>query len=373
MASQRLRNVDELMSLRPNGSSLLVHREGRWVRVGAYELVPGDVVSVTASGRNERGEEEVVPADLALIAVSLFQFSYSYGQLRVRVIDVVFCVSKGDAMSTEAMLTGESTPQRKHAMDVAKSAGDKVSLDDVNTIDKTHVLFAGTRVLRAEFNPGAGVKVGKPPDKGCVCVVVRTGFGTAQGELVRTILHTGERVTADSRECGVFIGILLLFASAASFVVALHGFRDPTRNRYRLFINCVTILTSVIPPELPMEMSIAVNTSLIALAKRRVYCTEPFRVTDAGRIDVCCFDKTGTLTEDTLKYEGVATKTDVAFAQDVMDAGSSTPVLTTCPGDISKDVQEAALVLGSCHSLALVDGAPAGEFIFSPFAYGQLE
>jgi cation-transporting ATPase 13A1 len=81
VASQRLRNVDELMSLRPNGSSLLVHREGRWVRVGAYELVPGDVVSVTASGRNERGEEEVVPADLALIAVSLFQFSYSYGQL----------------------------------------------------------------------------------------------------------------------------------------------------------------------------------------------------------------------------------------------------------------------------------------------------
>jgi cation-transporting ATPase 13A1 len=171
-------------------------------------------------------------------------------------------------MSTEAMLTGESTPQRKHAMDVAKSAGNKVGLDDVNTIDKTHVLFAGTRVLRAEFNPGAGVKVGKPPDKGCVCVVVRTGFGTTQGELVRTILHTGERVTADSKECGVFIGILLLFASAASFVVALHGFRDPTRNRYRLFINCVTILTSVIPPELPMEMSIAVNTSLIALAKR---------------------------------------------------------------------------------------------------------
>jgi magnesium-transporting ATPase (P-type) len=69
-------------------------------------------------------------------------------------------------MSTEAMLTGESTPQRKHAMDVAKSAGNKVGLDDVNTIDKTHVLFAGTRVLRAEFNPGAGVKVGKPPDKG---------------------------------------------------------------------------------------------------------------------------------------------------------------------------------------------------------------
>ena len=68
---------------------------------------------------------------------------------------------------------------------------------------------------------------------------------------MRTILHAGERVTADSWETGAFIAVLLAFASVASTKVLLNGLADPTRSRYKLFMNCVTILTSVIPPELP--------------------------------------------------------------------------------------------------------------------------
>jgi len=75
---------------------------------------------------------------------------------------------------------------------------------------------------------------------------------------MRKILFATERVTGNSSETFYFIGTLVVFAIIAASVVLYGGLADAKRNKFRLVLHCIMIVTSVVPPELPMELSLAV-------------------------------------------------------------------------------------------------------------------
>ena len=80
---------------------------------------------------------------------------------------------------------------------------------------------------------------------------------------MRTILFSTDRVTVESKETYIYLLILLIFALSASYYVLTEGLKDPDRSRYKLMLRCILIITNVVPPELPMELSMAVNYSIL--------------------------------------------------------------------------------------------------------------
>lgn len=200
---------------------------------------------------------------------------------------------------------------------------------------KVSTLFSGTELLQCLPKP-TNISIPSPPTRGSIAYVMRTGFYSSQGELIRTMLYSSERMTANNREAFSFIGILLIFAVLSAGYVLNIGLRDAGRNKYKLLLHCIMIVTSVIPPELPIELSLAVTQSMASLTKIGIFCTEPFRIPIAGKIDICCFDKTGTLTSDKIEVIGVSDERGEIIEKDKISL-------------------EIAMVLSGCHSLLYLD------------------
>ncbi len=279
----RIKSLGALKGMGNSTKVVWVYRMGAWSSIDSCDLLPGDIMSLTRQvphfsngndGKNsklvqkENEGGDIVPADLLVL--------------------------KGSAVVNEASLTGESVPQIKDGL--SEVTNEKLSM---KTWHKTHVLYAGTKMLQCkgvdtieaeeesseddnENHASSKEKlyssIPKAPDGGALCFVLRTGFLSAQGKLVRMIEGSQEKVKGHERETGLLLLLLFFFALASSSYVLYHSYGKENRSNYELLLHCILIITSVIPPELPMQMALAVNNSLMTLMKMQVFCTEPYRV-----------------------------------------------------------------------------------------------
>ncbi|KAJ3766404.1 hypothetical protein FB446DRAFT_390943 [Lentinula raphanica] len=307
---QRVRTLTEFRTMSVTPYPIYTYRDAKWQQISSEALLPGDVVSVN---RQQQHLHHHKPADAKTKdkkdketkEVKEIKEAHPHEETTVPA-DILLL--HGQVIVNEAMLSGESTPLVKEGVDLLVDELERGVGLDVDGVHKGRVVFSGTKILQANGSSAVADGVPEPslktPDGGCLGVVLRTGFGTAQGQLVRTMIFSTERVSANNLESFLFIGFLLIFAIAASAYVWIKGIERDLK-KSKLLLDCVLIITSVVPPELPMELSLAVNASLVALSKFAIFCTEPFRIPFAGRVDVCCFDKTGTITAENLVLEGV--------------------------------------------------------------------
>ncbi len=394
----RIKSLSSLSGMGNKSRKVMVYRVGSWNRVWTTELLPGDILSLTRRVPRKKKNKEVGDGNAAK------NFSSSNLTNVDEDGDVVpadVLLLRGSTVVNEASLTGESVPQMKEGFSELVEG----EMLDMKTRHKNHVLYAGTKMLQCKgvavieeeeassdeeeevsppsatpesSHPHAYGDISNPPDGGCIAFVLRTGFSSAQGKLVRMIEGSQEKVKGHEKETGLLLLLLFFFAVASSSYVLYHGLRDENRSQFELLLHCILIVTSVIPPELPMQMALAVNNSLMTLMKLQIFCTEPYRVPIAGKLDACLFDKTGTLTTDELVPVGVMNAASVGrdLKAHMTSLSSSPPNTSTAQTNGSmKDDEEsrlltpmtklshevAALILAGCHSLILIDGETTGD------------
>ncbi|XP_038318756.1 probable cation-transporting ATPase 13A5 isoform X2 [Canis lupus familiaris] len=243
----------------------------------------------------------------------------------------------GSCVVNEGMLTGESIPVTKTPLPHSENtmAWKSHSSEDY----RKHVLFCGTEVIQV-----------KPSGQGPVrAVVLQTGYNTAKGDLVRSILYPRPlnfKLYNDAFKFIVFLACL----GAVGFLYALgvymyHGVspRDTTTM-------ALLILTITVPPVLPAALTTGIVYAQKRLKKKKIFCISQQRINMCGQINLVCFDKTGTLTEDGLDLWGVVPTADNCF-QEVHSfaSGKDLPWSPLCAA------------MASCHSLILLNGTIQGD------------
>ncbi|XP_013148950.1 PREDICTED: probable cation-transporting ATPase 13A3 isoform X2 [Papilio polytes] len=241
----------------------------------------------------------------------------------------------GSAILNESMLTGESVP-------VTKTALQRIDRPFDPKEHASSVIFCGTKVIQTRYYNNEPVRA----------LVLRTGYNTSKGQLVRSILYPVPADFKFDRDSYKFIFILACISIVGlCYTVALKASRSLTVKD--VIIKALDIITIVVPPALPAAMTVGRLYAVARLRRARVACLNTRAVNVCGSLDCMCFDKTGTLTEDGLDMWGVV----------CVSAASAPPRLGRPQRDPRQlnDLHDLKIGMATCHSLTLLNGELAGD------------
>jgi Mg2+-importing ATPase len=218
--------------------------EPPWTELPVHELVPGDIVHLSAG--------DLVPADVRLLTAK-------------------------DLHLSQATLTGEALPVEKTAEPLPDAVPDPVEL--------RNVCFMGTSVVSGT----------------ATAVVVLTGANAYFGGLANLI--AGARVLTDfdkgvSRFAWLMIRFILVMAP---LVFVINGVTKGDWVQALLF--AVAVAVGLTPEMLPMIVTVNLGKGALAMSRKKVIVKRLNSIQNFGAMDVLCTDKTGTLTQDRIILE----------------------------------------------------------------------
>lgn len=215
----------------------MVRRDNQWSELPRRELVPGDVIRLTAG--------DLIPADARLLHTV-------------------------DLHIQQAALTGESLPVEKTA--VTPEQGKE------NSAEMQNGIFLGTSVVSGT----------------ATAVITATGRATTFGDIVEHLRH---RPPETEFERGIRHFAFLIMQTV--FFLVLFVFLMGVLFHHSLFesvLFAIALAVGLTPEFLPMITTVTLGQGAARMAKQKVIVKHLESMQNFGSMDVLCSDKTGTLT-----------------------------------------------------------------------------
>ena len=266
----------------------------RWVPTVAGDLIPGDIFRLNTQ---QHQDSEHGTTDTHRNAQ----------QKKELLIPVDALILRGQCLTNEAILTGESVPQIKLPLDFEgemknisnghdheSQGGDTIQTRRLDLHkDRSSILFAGTTLFHTLDN----TENDKNSSGAMTCITLRTGVYSSKGRLLKALngnAHVGAISNNQSEKDAIRMITSLSFCaviSCLSLFVQREG--NPAKvSPFRRVIQCTRIALASIPSDMPLALaSVAGSCSRILRNQADVVCSEPGSLLTAAYINTVVFDK----------------------------------------------------------------------------------